>query len=232
MPKSLKLVQTAAPQGSIIATPSTRGKQSHNIWFEENKKILEESYLKYQEPWMQSGFSGPEEKWIECRKPIADYIDKPGTFLDIGCANGYLLECVLNWVGEKGIEITPYGLDFSEKLVELAKQRIPEFSDNLYVGNAFYWKPVIKFDFVRTELVYVPDELKTNFMKKLLQDFVNDNGKLLVADYRSSKDDEPKQWINEELEEFGYKISDYHSGYWERKELTRAAIVLKEENKG
>lgn len=127
---------------------SNEVKQSLEIWFEENKKNLEESYLKHQEPWKQSGFSGPEERWITCRKPIAGCINKQGTFLDIGSANGYLIECILKWAAERGFEITPYGLDVSEKLIGLARQRVPEFSGNFYVGNAFYWGPVIKFDFV------------------------------------------------------------------------------------
>lgn len=61
-------------------------------WFSSLRKQLEEAYLQHDEPWKQSGFSGPEERWVACRKPIADCVEKSGSFLDIGCANGYLLE--------------------------------------------------------------------------------------------------------------------------------------------
>ena len=64
-------------------------------WFSSLKKELENAYLQHSEPWKQSGFSGPEERWIAYRKPIVDCIEKSGSFLDIGCANGYLLECIL-----------------------------------------------------------------------------------------------------------------------------------------
>ena len=90
-------------------------------WFEHTRQVLETAYLSHPEAWKQSGMSGPEERWISLRKPIAECIDRPGSFLDIGCANGYLLECCLKWTAERGIQIDPYGLDLSAPLVELAR---------------------------------------------------------------------------------------------------------------
>jgi hypothetical protein len=80
-------------------------------WFYSLKETLEQAYLQHKETWKQSGFSGPEERWVKVRKPIADCVAESGTFLDIGCANGYLLECLLKWIGERGLSIVPYGLD-------------------------------------------------------------------------------------------------------------------------
>ena len=127
-------------------------------WFENVHTVLENAYLSHSEPWRQSGMSGPEERWVSLRKPVADCINRPGAFLDIGCANGYLLECCLRWTAERGIQIDPYGLDVSAPLVELAKQRLPRFADHFFVGNSFTWLPPRRFDFVRTELVYVPGD--------------------------------------------------------------------------
>jgi len=36
-----------------------------NKWFSEMTRKLEESYLAYDTPWQQSGFFGPEERWIK-----------------------------------------------------------------------------------------------------------------------------------------------------------------------
>ncbi|MCI0449887.1 MAG: class I SAM-dependent methyltransferase [Chlorobi bacterium] len=205
-------------------------KQSHEKWFEENKRILEKAYLKHIEPWKQSGFSGPVERWSACRKPVAECVDKSGTFLDVGCANGYLIECLIKWLKEKNVEIIPFGLDISEKLIELAKQRVSEFENNFYTGNAFNWKPPLKFDYVRAELVYVPEELKKDFINKLMNDYLNDTGKLLVCEYRSANDMDNKVRINEELQNLGFNVESCCSGYWEEKELTRIAVILKKEN--
>ena len=45
----------------------------------------------------QSGFGGDEARWEAARRPIAEQIDRDGTFLDIGCADGYLMESVVRW---------------------------------------------------------------------------------------------------------------------------------------
>jgi hypothetical protein len=49
-------------------------------------------------------------------------------------------------------------------LVELARSRLPQWADRILVGNALRWDPPRRFDFVRTELVYVPPERKRGFV--------------------------------------------------------------------
>jgi len=201
--------------------------ESLRNWFENLKNVLEESYLQHTEPWKQSGFSGPEERWIKCRKPIADCMTKSGTFLDVGCANGYLLECVVKWNEKRGIKTKPYGLDLSEKLINLARKRLPQYESHLYVGNGLTWKPTNKFDYVRTEAIYVPEELQEYYIKRTLNEFVNDGGKLLVAEYRGRKDTGTNKWIDEHLNEWNLSVENIKSGYYEGKELTRVAVIRK-----
>ena len=196
-------------------------------WFSSLKKELEEAYLQHDEPWKQSGFSGPEDRWIKCRKPIADCVEKSGTFLDIGCANGYLLECILKWVGERNLTITPFGLDLSERLIALAKNRLPDYTENLYTGNAWDWNTAVKFDYVRTELVYVPDYLQKQYIKRILDTYLSDNGQLLVAEYRSRKDPVNKPWVSDILTDWGFNISRKVSGYYDGKELTRVLVITR-----
>lgn len=152
-------------------------------WFDNVRQVLETAYLSHLEPWRQSGMSGPEERWVALRKPVADCIDRPGYFLDIGCANGYLLECCLKWTAERGIFIEPFGLDLSARLVELARQRLPQFTDYFFTGNGFIWQPYQRDDFVRTELVYVPSEHERAYIVRLIRDFLKPGGRLLVANY-------------------------------------------------
>ncbi len=59
-------------------------------------------------------------RWARGRRPIMSALDRGGTFLDVGCANGLLMESVRAWGAEAGREIEPYGLDFSAGLVDLA----------------------------------------------------------------------------------------------------------------
>ncbi|BAY09514.1 class I SAM-dependent methyltransferase [Calothrix sp. NIES-2098] len=194
-------------------------------WFAANQKCLEDAYIAEVEPWKQSGFSGPQKRWEVCRKPIAECIDSSGAFLDIGCANGYLLECLIHWTAARDIQIQPYGLDISSKLVDLAKKRLPKLANHIFIGNAWTFIPPIKCDFVRVELVYVPDNLREHFVRRMLDLFVKPGGKLLVADYRSSKDNQPKLWIDEILSGWGFKLEDCKSACYDGKELKRIAVI-------
>jgi SAM-dependent methyltransferase len=158
-------------------------------WFDHTRAVLESAYLSHAEPWRQSGQSGPYERWEALRKPVADCIDRPGAFLDIGCANGFLLECCLAWTATRGIAIEPFGLDISARLVDLARQRLPAYAANFYTGNCFNWVPPRRFDFVRTELVYVPAEYERAYIQRLLDEVVAQGGCLLIANYNEKMPD-------------------------------------------
>lgn len=196
-------------------------------WFAALQARLEPSYLAATEPWRQSGFSGPFDRWEACRRPIAECVRSPGAFLDIGCANGYLLECLLRWTAEDGTTIEPWGLDMSAGLIELARARLPAWAGDLFVGNALTWPPVRKFDYVRTELCYVPDELHRGHVSRLLEEFLSPGGRLLVAEYRGRSDPSSGPWIDDVLGQAGFAVEFCASGLWEGKELTRVAVVPK-----
>lgn len=160
-------------------------------WFDGVRRWLETAYLSHAEPWRQSGSSGPFDRWRNLRKPVADCIDRSGSFLDIGCANGYLLECCVEWTAQRGLTLDPFGLDISDKLIALARQRLPQWADRFHVGNAHDWQPPRRFDFVRTELVYVPAELERQYVQHLLTHYLSPGGKLLVTNYA-------EDWANPE----------------------------------
>ncbi len=208
-------------------------------WFDNIREVLETAYLLNKEPWKQSGMSGPEERWISLRKPVADCIDKSGSFLDIGCANGYLLEYCIKWTAERGINIDPYGLDISPKLLELAKKRLPQFASHFFGGNALTWLPPRKFDFVRTELVYVPAEYEKRYLEFILKNHLEPDGKLLVANYAEHLPDPersslpgsyPTADILSRLTELGFKAVQYKDGHDSVKDRRVRIAILTAEN--
>jgi hypothetical protein len=106
---------------------------------------FERAYLAGTDDRAQSGFNGSPERWRAAREAIVEAIDGDGTFLDVGCANGLLLESVVEW---SRFEIEPYGIDFAPGLVHLARRRLPEWAHRLWVADVFSWIPPHPFDFV------------------------------------------------------------------------------------
>ena len=109
---------------------------------------LEAAYLKEDDPIRQSGFRGGADRWRAERGPILDAIETDEDLLDIGCANGYLLERLVKWGRKRGLRLTPHGLDQGSRLIELAKRRLPEYADNFHVGNVWDWQSPRKYRYV------------------------------------------------------------------------------------
>lgn len=206
-------------------------------WFAHVREVLETSYITApdDQPWLQSGQSGPYPRWEALRKPTADCMNHDGTFLDIGCANGYLMECCVRWAAERGVRIEPYGLDYSDKLVALARRRLPQWADRFFIGNALTWQPPMRFDFVRTELVYVPADLEREYIDVLRTTYLNPAGKLLIAQYGEGNDNpqagllpgcHPTRFILDRLTDLGIPVIGYKDGVDAVKgRRTRIAIV-------
>ena len=165
--------------------------------------------------------SGPADRWRNLRKPVADCVERSGSFLDIGCANGYLLECCVQWTAERGIALDPYGVDISARVVALCR-RLPRWADRFSVANAYEWRPPRRFDFVRTELVYVPGDHERRYLLHLLTHYLNPGGRLIVANYAEDMPNpelglmpgnHPTRNLLDRLAELGFAPSDVKDGY-------------------
>ncbi len=158
-------------------------------------EIYEAHYLAAGTPAGGSGHSGDAGSWEAVRRPVAAAIDRSGTFLDVGCANGLLMESVARWTEH---DVEPYGLDFAPRLVEEARRRLPQWSDRIFLGDARTWEPPRRFDFVRTELVYVEESERRAFVERLLQRVVAPGGRLIVCGYGGDS-------VRAPLREWGYE---------------------------
>ena len=167
-------------------------------------EVYEEHYLASDDPRRQSGFGGDEVRWEAARRPIVRAIDRPGSFLDIGCANGYLLESLVRWSPHP---IEPYGLDFSPRLVGVARARLPQWADRFFVGDALEWEPESppRFDFVRTELVYAPEGRWRELAERLLSRVAAPGGRLIVCGYGSPRSGVPAHPVRRIVREWGYE---------------------------
>ncbi len=176
-------------------------------FFVSEQTLHEAKYLAGTNPRQQSGFGRDARDWERFRCPVVEPIDRDGTFLDIGCANGLLMESVVAWARERGYRIEPSGLDISERLAELARRRLPQWRDRIFVGNALFWEPPAPFDFVRTELVYVPPLRRREYAERLLERVVAPEGRLIICSYGSSRPEGDRaEPLVEEIRAWGVPI--------------------------
>jgi SAM-dependent methyltransferase len=163
------------------------GEIDETEWYRAIAAEITPAYLSSDNPRAQSGFIGDEAHWMQARGIIADAINRAGTFLDVGCANGYLMESIVRWSAERGYRLEPYGLDISPELVGVARQRLPQWADRLYVGNAMDWEPTTRFDFVRTSLEYVPLSRQSDLVRRILERVVAPDGRLIIGTCNEGK---------------------------------------------
>jgi SAM-dependent methyltransferase len=155
------------------------GRITEAEWHERVEESLIDAYLATDDPRQQSGKGGDEDVWRWSRELILDVFGPRTTFLDVGCANGYLMESARRWGIERGIDVEPYGLDISWRIAALARHRLPHWADRIWTGNAIDWEPPMRFDVVQAGLDEVPPPRRRELVDRILARFLVPGGKLV-----------------------------------------------------
>jgi SAM-dependent methyltransferase len=197
-----------------------RGLLTEEQWFDNHKRHFTSLYLAADNPRAQSGHSGDAARYRYSQEMILDAVDCDGSFLDVGCANGHLMETLDAWSRERGRSLRFFGLDISEELIELARRRIPHWKDRFFVGNALYWRPEMKYRYVCVkELDYVPRDRRKELFLRLRNDFVEDGGRLILGPWAERITD---PGIGAEIVQWGYSASgSCRKPHQDRAELER-----------
>jgi SAM-dependent methyltransferase len=148
---------------AAIDAAYARGEIDDAAWHEAMAALVVPAYLAAETAPGGSGSSRDESGWEYARSLLADAVAPGQSFLDVGCANGHLMESMAAWAG-----VDPYGLEISPELAELARRRLPHWADRIWVGNAAEWVPTRRFDVVRTGLDYVPPPRRAAYVARLL----------------------------------------------------------------
>jgi Methyltransferase domain len=171
---------------AVRAAARSYGTLDQQAFYADNQRTLEAAYLRGTTPRQGSGFGGDERAWEQARRHITEGIAGDGTFLDMGCANGLLMESVAAWCAERGLTVEPYGVDISPALAELARRRLPRWAGRIWTGNAADWRPLgeMRFDYVHILLDCVPRARRADLIRHHLAHTVRPGtGRLLVSDY-------------------------------------------------
>ena len=148
---------------AAIDAAHDRGELDDEGWHRAMAQLIVPAYLGAETPEGGSGSSRDAPGWERARSLLADAVAPGQAFLDIGCANGHLMESMWRWAG-----VEPYGLEISARLAELARARLPQWADRIWVGNAIEWEPPRRFDVARTGLDYVPRARRRELVEHLL----------------------------------------------------------------
>jgi hypothetical protein len=158
-----------------------RGSVTQSEWHRAVTDALAEAYLAEDDPRWQSGFDGDPELWREARAFLLDAVPHSGSFLDVGAANGHLIECLAIWARDRGIDLDLFGLELNSQLAAAARRRLPALAHQIHIGNVVDWAPPRRFTYVRTGLEYVPTEQAPALVRRLLDVFLEPGGRLLVG---------------------------------------------------
>ena len=172
-----------------------RGDLDDAGWHRETAALVVPAYLAADTPQGGSGSSRDEAGWERARSLLADAVQPDQTFLDIGCANGLLMESMASWAG-----VEPYGLEISPELAELAQRRLPQWANRIWVGNALHWEPPHPFAVVRTGLDYVPPPPRRGLVEHVLG-YAN---RLVIGVFNEERE---KRVLESEVAEWGFEIS-------------------------
>jgi SAM-dependent methyltransferase len=207
-------------QVAAIDAAYARGELDEQGWHDALAALVVPAYLAADNPRGGSGHTGSAEDWQYSRGIVSEPIDRSGTFLDVGCANGLLMESVAQWTAAKGLRVEPYGLDISPELAELARRRLPRWADRIFVGNALTWPPPFCFDIVRTGVEYVPASRRRDLVDHLLESVTASGGRLVIGKFNEEVE---RRRLEEEVTSWGFTVA----GRTERPHRTEPRLVYR-----
>ncbi|MEO6512058.1 MAG: class I SAM-dependent methyltransferase [Nocardioides sp.] len=187
----------------VIDEALLRGEIDEEGWHDRILAIVEPAYLAADSPQGQSGHSGDDSRWEHARRLLLDAVPDGSDLLDIGCANGHLMESLVRWAAEDGKVVEPYGVEISARLADLARRRLPQWESRIWTGNAMTWTPPRRFAVVRTGLDYVPPRRRRDFVGRLVDDVVDPGGRLVVGVFNEEKDHD---YVADTLRSWGFDV--------------------------
>ena len=183
----------------------------NDAYYRRTIRLLEESYLEANARGDVAGGSGSGgglERWEKKRRVLVSAFDHDGKWLDVGCANGLLMETLAAWASEKLLRVEPYGLELSPRVAEAARLRLPRWADRIWSGNVMTWEPPMRFDYVTVIADSVPETARHNLVDRLITRFLSSSGRLIFSIYVPRRPEAPAEIppASGVLKRFGYRV--------------------------
>ncbi len=162
---------------------------------------LKETYNRIAEEWHRDHQS--DDWWVEGTDRFVALFPSGARVLDAGCGGGTKSK----YLAEKGLRVV--GMDFSEKLVEIAKREVPEASFLVCdLGEVDELQDQFDGIFMQAVLLHIPKKDAATIIKKVVTR-LNDGGYLYIAvkEIRSGQAEEETKTENS----YGYPYERFFS---------------------
>jgi hypothetical protein len=165
----------------VEAADRARRSLDDDAFYCDRQRLLETSYLRDGTP-RGVRVRRHGRRLASQRSQRRQAVDRYGSLLDVGCANGHLLESMVAWCAERGIHLEPYGVDLSLALVAKAPPSAAAL-DGPHLGrqcaglDGAGWPPL---RLVHTLLDLVPAARLEQMVCHQLEYLVAAGGRLLV----------------------------------------------------
>lgn len=153
-------------------------------WDARTRELLETAYVEAGDGPRGSGsghFSVGD--WRAKRQHLAVPMDRGGSWLDVGCANGFLMATLPAWCAERDVTIEPFGLELLPKVADLARALHPDLAERIWTGSVMQWSPPRRFTYVTAIADQVPPSRLGDLVDRLLERFVERRGRLIISAY-------------------------------------------------
>ncbi len=155
-----------------------------DAWDARTRDLLEEAYVRAGDGPRGSGSAHASVgDWRAKRQHLAIPMDRDGSWLDVGCANGFLLATLPSWCAERGVTIHPHGLELLPRVGDLARALHPDLAECIWTGSVMTWSPPRRFTYVTALADQVPPNRLGDLVGRLLDRFVEPDGRLIMSAY-------------------------------------------------
>lgn len=157
-------------------------------WGRRVAEDLIDAYLVSGDPRRESGKGGDEGEWRWSRELILDAVTgRRVRLLDVGCANGHLMVSLVRWGADRGLDVDPWGIDISPRIVRVARRRLGPLAGRVRVADARTWAPPHRwFDVVVVGLDCAPPGREADLVAHLCSRVCAPGGRLVLRPDRAS----------------------------------------------